>query len=657
METEKLSIETFSKWLNLARAAHKKWWEDDMKMKLGYKYYETLMKPETWPEGVRYYAQLNLFKESADSFMGIVTSSKLAVNVRGRNEGPWDDLRINVIQKAVEAQLDEADVRETLFGSILLDFYLAGMAYGRPRWKKDKLTKLNHMGGLEFDRMYPGYMKPDPFGQKQDLMGGRYLIYDQIMNADQFELEVAYPLSVALGKQVNVDKIIRSTYDSKHWDSVFANKGKPLGEQKITVAQVDYYRWVEKTLAPKVSIKVPEYRVALVAGDEIIADDVNPIGHIRTWSSVCFPNNPIHESPYSFGPIKEFGPIQDLINTMISMKINNDARKMNDPIAMLAGTMPSENFIKDISGTKFLMLNWDESMASVGITPRDVFPRRIEGSQNDTGWDVFLDWIVRMSERVSSREIVKGRTSSSARSGVAISLLQNAALQPSNYAKEKLSAPLRILGSSIYSLMKDNLTYEMELPLSSVAGQKKSIVINQEIPRDKIPGLFERAKGDDRQAQEDILMLSVTMGDSRMTVETFLERFGQDAISNEETFGRVQDDNGQIRFVKNDIAFGDWEVSLSLDTTAEQIKAERVSQMAFVNEILARMSAPTTALEYTLDTIEHPQKDEIVKKAVDESEIIQLGMQAKAQMEEAQKQQQKEQGVSYEQPMTPGMGE
>jgi len=69
-------------------------------------------------------------------------------------------------------------------------------------------------------------------------------------------------------------------------------------------------------------------------------------------------------------------------------------------------------------------------------------------------------------------------------------------------------------------------------------------------------------------------------------------------------------------------------------------------------EAMSNAGAPLTSLEYGLETSEIPDSDEWLEKVKAESEIHQLGLQAKAQMEEEQKAAEAEQSGEGSAPQT-----
>lgn len=655
--TTYLNVEELKPLVKVDRETKMKWWKGNKGYaEKAFEYYETSQLPEHSPDSVRFYAQLNMVKDDHQTFMGIMSSSKVQFDIAGRSRSSKDRRNVMLQKETMDWMARESKLQRWLM-SALSDFGLCGMGYIGLGWDPFHITKLGTLGGIELRRYKPGQMNLDSRGDTADGLSGYHMFRDPILTRRQFEELYAPGFKERTGKELDIDRIFSATNQADHWDYQLQNqKKKRPHEQQITVLEWDYWRRVLRPVADPATgnlitdssgkvahIPVPEYRIALVAGDQVIDDRPSQLSPVKTFSKIVFANNPLYSIPYAVGSFLELRQMQDLVNTMLSMMIDNQARGMNDPLAAIAGTIgQGDNIIKDIGGHKFIFLDFQEEHQAMGLTPKDMFPQRLGFDPQDPGWFRALDWVMAMTQKVTSKDVLKGQQPAGVRSGVALNSLQQAAMQPHYYAKEKLEPPLALLGQAMHELMQRNLTEEVELPISEHSSNVGTITINRSTSLEEMAAILAKANENDSIAS-DLDMFTIRLGDDRIPFPEFLMEKGPEFFLDLDNAKAVQEKE-QFEIVENDVTAGQYDCQLTMDTLAEQNKAEKMANASIVAEALQAVQAPWTALEFMLEITEDPSRVERLSKAQAESQIWQLGLQEKQRMEEEAKNAEKEAG-------------
>lgn len=646
-----------------ARAGHDEYFYGAGRGNMAYRYQETDQKPENFPDKVKYFAQMNIVKEDIEALNGMLSQSKFSWDVKGRARGSYDKRRVNVHTKVMEWAAKEARVRSATLEA-LRDFNTCGMAYLNHSFDKYKKTGIDTMGMVAVERRDPANMRLDPQGGKVNGLGGRYLIYDQQITRNQFMARYGNH-RLPNGKFLDADKIFKSIKSRGHFDhNIINNSRKSSHDDKLSLIQYDYSRWVQIPLndpitkepimmddnSRQVMIPSQEFRIAIAAGNEILTDTLSDVSGLGLFSSIIYGNNPWRRGPYSVANFLEIKNIQDLLNIMLSMTINSQARQMNSPILMLAGAAKNLNaMIQSMGGYEVITYDYTQEMMDSGIPLDAAKPSRLEHGNMDQGFFTLMNWILSASDRLRVKDVAKGQASSGVRSGVAINSLQQAALLPQRYTQEKLEEPMQALGAALHHRLRNHLDYEFELPIAKDERGTQGLTVNRVVPFNEIAQWVAEAQ-EDNERRIDLEMVTIRTKDAEtVTLREWQKTVDPSVFADENAFKANFEG---LEFIENDFTFGSFAVGMTVDTTAQENKAQRTAQGTIMMEAMSNAGAPLTSLEYGLETSEIPDSDEWLEKVKAESEIHQLGLQAKAQMEEEQKAAEAEQSGEGSAPQT-----
>jgi hypothetical protein len=620
------TIERIKQHVKEADRSHATWWETAEK---AYQYNETNQKPEQFPDRLKLFAQINRIAESHDTRMGMYSSAKAEFTVQGRGGDNFDKDRVSIVQSVLNWVLGEAGIEEELLMG-LSDFDLAGLASIRCTYDKYKITHMGTLGMARVERLHPRNFRMDPGGVLHTGLDGRYSIYKKELTLYEFQDEYAgYEQD---GKEIDIEAIFERATTKDGMDAE-KNSGKGKHDRRLTICEYEYYLIKPKVLVHPVTgdtvqigegnnkrdLKVPtrEYRVKLLAGDTELNDFESEISKLNYWRKIFFPNNGRHDGPYSDGPFVRERPVNDLINTMVSMSINAQARNMSGPWMFLKGSITDINaWMKDAADGKPLEYDYTQDMKEAGVPSDMAVPRRDAPGQMDMGWFRMMDWIFNKYENVSVKEVLQGEAAPGVKSGYGISLLQNTGMQPNYYAKAKLEAPLKRVGEAVWACIQMTLPDEIELPVKGETGEVEGITINHIVTSEEMKGLMYLSNPDNpdvdqyqrERAIQALNLISVRDGEDRIS----LKEFSRENPEKAKAFAEGED-LGEIEFVQNDIQFGDYDVGLVIDQLAEQNKRERIMRIQTVLPIIQTMN-PRVALEYALKALNEPKAYEILKK-------------------------------------------
>lgn len=599
-----------------AEVAHGEWNNRTMPDK-AYEYFETCQTPSTADSGNSFWVQVNRVREAQKTRMGILTSSPPMWEVSGRGKDASDRDRIQNIRYMMIWMAKESGLEEELI-RVLFNYSLIGMAWMRLRWDKAFITKMDTIGMTIPDSLDPRLCYPDPRARKSHVLDGRYCAYIHRVNKEMFREEFGERLMPdGEVKKLNVDKIFRDIEDSNHPD-VKLNAGRADKDKEITVIEYDYYR-IEKKKAPvgneEVEIPMKEFRVALAAGYEVLADYPSTISDIGMWQKIVFNNDPMHDLPYSSSDFQAEKELQDLSNVMLSMAIDNMARQLNSPWLSYKGSRVNPTFWKNNASKSAVQLEWEYTMEmrQNNIPPQIAKPSREPPGQIGGDYLQTMMWVNDQFDRVSVKSVMKGENQSGVTSGKHAQLLVQQGLQPSYYTKQKLEGPLNRVGQVYYHHARTMLTDEMELPVDDEGiGVDKGIIINKTLRPQEVLAILEAGveHGDEAVAKE-LKMVSVRKGEERLSLEEYMLGGGRLA-----DFVKGTD----ATLVENDITFGNYNVGLTIDPSAEASKMERIERSKSLAGLMIQMGAPRTGLKYMLDTAEEPDREQLMEEIQNEVE-------------------------------------
>lgn len=643
-----------------AREEHKKWWLGDLgHAKKAQDYYQTHQKPANFPLETKFYTQLNLVKDNHDAFMGILSSAKWGWSVSGKGSDANDKQRVKNMKRTMEWVGEEADLRMML-GDALNDFGLVGIGHILPFFNKYHITSMNTLGMVELMQRSPEDVKIDPTSRHRMARDARFVFHDPRVTKEALKSEIErIRMIYAIDKKFDIDQIVKDAKTKGNFDYDYNRTVKEDRDVRISLITYEYWRWIEKELKDPYSnepllgpegipLKVPlrDYRIAVIAGKEIIVDYPNPLAEIDSWNNIIIKNNKLPTSPYAISNFPEIEPVQDTLNVMLSMMINSQAKQINSPLLALAGSLGKspETVLSDIMNQSVLTWNYPEEFRDAGIPMSEARPRRLEHGQMDQGWFQVIAWLLQMSERVSTRDVVKGRESHGAKSGVAINLLQTAALQPHNFSKEKLSYALATLGRAMYHLIVQNIDYEIEIPINDKSDEDESIILNREVSDEEMQEMAGQIESGELN-EDGMKMFSVRVGDRRLSLQDYIKENELALLLAPE---EVEKQGAKI--IENDITFGDYNVSLVIDTMAEQSRAERVARSEVFMQLMQSIGAPMTAIEYGLDVADDPEKQHYLQKIREEIPVFQMAQQILAMQQQQAEEQQNAQQQSGQLP-------
>ncbi len=474
-----------------------------------WRYYETDQAPAHLDIGSKFWVTLNRVRDSQNSRMGFLANTPPVWVVKGSTHDRYDRDRAKLIARTLRWQSDEAGLLEEIQRG-MFDCYLAGMGGVAASFDPMQITSIDTVGCLKLSWRDPMMFRPDSRARKGHTLDGRHFSYIRKYTRDEFYDEFHNQLD-ADGKKVDVDKIFKEAKDKDTLDFVLNADADDGDEKTIHVIQHDYWITREKKLSDKLTIPWREYRIALVAGKTVLHDAKSPLDSANTWSTILFYNQPLKNLPYSGSDFQSEKQIQDLINTMLSMSINNQARQMNSPILAHKGSMINPDHWKANASKAGAILTWEYTpdMANANIPPGIAKPSRMGPGQESSSWMQTLMWVSSEFQNVSMRDVIRGENAG-ATSGVQLQQLQGVALQPTYFAKQKLLGSLGRLGNSIYTLVKRNVTEEIEIPVDDEGiGDERGVIINHKMSGVEIAELLEEAQSGDKTFEDANSMLSV----------------------------------------------------------------------------------------------------------------------------------------------------
>ena len=572
--------------------------------------------------GSDFWVQINRVGPAHLTRMGILTASPPTWSVTGQGSDSSDRERIKLIRYVMAWMAKESNLFHELLW-VLKDYDTCGMGWLRLRWDKFKRTRNKTIGMTWPERLNPLQCYPDDRARGPHVLDGRYCAYVTRMLKEEFREKWGQRvLPDGTVKKVNVDRIFRDIEDSNHIDFKL-NAGRNDSQKEITLIQYDYFRMIEKEsdIVPGLRIPTKEYRVALVAGNEILVDYESDISDLELWTMILFAGEPMLNLPYSSSGFPAVKALQDLYNTMLSMTINNQARQMNSPLEFYEGSLINENMWKTSGSKAGAMLKWKytQEMLAAAIPPEVARPRRMPPGQLGSDWLHVLASVDGLFDKVATKSIVQGENQPGVTSGKHAALLQAQGLQPSYYQKQQLEAPLERVGNVYYCHAKTYITDEMELPVDDEgSGVEKGIKINHILGDAEIIKIAEAVKSGDLSVGEQLKMVSVRIGDERLSLEEWVQKGG----NIEQLLGLESREEGP-QLVENDITFGSFNVTLSIDPSAENTKIQKREQWGALSQIILSMGAKKTAVKYLMEAMEIPNRNEIMTELEEE-----LGQQA-----------------------------
>lgn len=640
-----------------ARKEHERWWSKDLGFaEKSFRYQETRQKPDNFPDGIKFYARLNIVKDNIKTIMGIISGAKFNWNVKGSAPGTFDKERVNLHKKTLKWVSDESELIETVLEA-LKDRAVCGLGHLRQRFDKYAITNANSFGKLIFERLRPDLVKLDPDASKNGGVDGRYKIYDPLIGRDEFEATWGSRF-LPNNDKIDVDKIFHQTNHDSSLDFARRNAGfQRTAQQKITVVQYDYWRWVTHPLFHPVTkkeilmddgksqVKIPakEYRVAVMAGSTVLTDYLSELNPKKTFTIHSFGDEKLMNSVYSVGAFLESKPLQDMLNIILSLIINAQARQINSPIAVLAGAVKNlDKMIIDSGGYNFLVYDYPAELRDSGIPLSAAIPKRIEQGNLDSGFFALMQWLMASVERVSPKDVMKGIKPPGVESGVALSLLTSNAMIPATYDISKMKKPLAKLGAAVHETILRNLTDEINIPVEAESMDDENLTINKIVPFEEMDQIITAAN-EDRAAAKRLDMITATDKEtgSKVTLREWYSSIPDPKVfRNKDAFNTKF---GNTEFMENDLNFGSFRVSLEIDAEEERLKAERVARSTIIMESMNAVGSPITALEYGMTVAEDPDKKDWIEKTKKESEVWKLGLQAKQLLEEQREQQQQAQ--------------
>lgn len=631
------------------RQGHEAWWKSTSK---AYDYYETEQKPKNFPSKIKVFAQINRIKESQDGRMGIALSSKPDVEVTGSGRDAVDKKRAKIIREVMRWQLRESGFYDA-YEPTIFDDNLVGVAWLRDWWDSRAITRLKTFGKLKVENLSPEHVKLDPDGRDKTTLDSQFLFYDRVFTRDQFE-RIMGNYERPDGKKIDVEAIFHSAKQEGHWDAAFNSGVKDERRLKASLLHYEYTRVVYVPLPDpetgepirvssgrkEKAVLFPkrEKRIVLAAGDEIFEDNVSQISDLDLWTITGFLNDNLRNSPYAIGTFKSERPIQDLLNTILSLIINSQSKQYPRPLLIPDIALDNyEQMVQGLSGEKPIVVwKWKQDMMIEGIDPRALRPEPIDLGSIDLGMFKIFESLFEKYETVGLREVLKGIAPGNVSSGTAISQLQTAGMQPALYQKRKLEGPFQRFGASAWGFIQKNLSDEIELPVEVTSGENQAVKINHVVSPDELIGIAEAAAGGDKEAIERIQSITVrTLKDGKVDEHITFDDYKQDKGMNFNT-KVLPEYLKDVEFVENDIQFGTWDVAVTLDMTAEQAKSGRMEQAKSFIPLIGQV-APREALRVALDVFEFPNRNEILKNYDEEDQVRQAGMQAIKQAQEAQR--------------------
>lgn len=646
LETSKVTSEQIIKDVNRARMFHKKWWMGKWgNGEKAYKYYDTDQKPANFPDSVKHYAQLNLWKENVNTDMGILSQIKLKWIASGISKASLNKQRVQGHKALMQWVGNEIGLRLEVDKGFK-DFLICGLGYLNTRFNQLKLSTINTMGLPEVKRISPEWMKLDPDGDMKNGLGGRYLFYDPTITRETFQ-QLWGEHVLPDGEKLNVETIFSQINAQGHFDQNLNSMKDPFTNQKITPVHYEYYRWVKKKIKNPITdeyiqtddgkgvleLPIQEYRIAILAGNTILKDYISPLSVLKMFTYLVFAFDKLTTGVYSVSKFKELLPIQDLVNVMISMLVNAQARQMTSPIVMLSAAAKNlDKLIQDVGGYKVLLYDYPDELREAGVPLSAAVPQRLQHGNIDTGFFSVLQWILQNAERVQTSDVIKGRKPTGVESGVAINLLRSSAMLPHQQTVKILTEPINLLGKALYQHVIDNMAdQEIEIPHKTEYGEEAGIVFNKELTNEEMNERIAAAKETGGKGIESI---SIRKGKERIALEEWIGKVGDlTLLESQEKFEKANED---IQFIENDITFGEFDVELKINEE-DLSKNERLHQSTIIAETMNKVGAPVTALEYIFDAIEDEEKDEWMDKTKKESQIWKLGLQAQAKLEEEKK--------------------
>jgi len=636
----KIKIDKIGEDVAADRKAHKNWYTGKQGYaKSAYEYYETNQVPSNFPSKLKVYSQINRVKESQDTRMGILLSSDPEWIVTGRGKDFKDRERAKIVKATMNWVGEESKLFEIL-NRVLFDYTLPGMGHVRPKWNQYTITKMDTMGMVELDWLPISSVKADADGRLSDWSDCRRVFFEKFCSKKQFMDSFGFYLE-SKGIKFDIDKIFDAVNQKSHWDYSLNRSIKNADERIASI--LDYQYWRVKPVKihhPQTNevitddkgndILIPkkEFRIALVAGDDIFEDYVSPFSDLGFWTIITFYNAPIHNLPYSQSDFMAEREIQDLLNTLTSLTINAQVTALKSPWMAYKSSIDKPEMWKEDSDAD--VLEWDAENIPAHMNPEYARPMRAPYGQIDPNMMKIIQMLYQMFEHVSVREVLKGQEPKGAKSGVAINLLQQTGLLPSNYHRHKLSYPLERLGMGMWELVRKNMTDEVELPVKNESGEPDGIKINEVITPQKMHEMVQKIQAGGENARkliETLKMITIRDGDERLTVDEWAEGRGNinELVKAEsEEKGRTRTDEEKankkepVQYVANDLSFGNFNVKLDIDPMAEQTRIERMQRVETVAPMIQGVGAVMTAIEWVLKVADDPDKDEIMRKIKEE---------------------------------------
>ena len=643
-ESEKADIDRIKRDVELAEEAHKEWWNKLGLCKLAYRYKETRQEPENFPKD-KIYATINRVRETHDSEMNFFTGAKQEIVVQGAGRFFKDRERTKLVKRTMEWVAEESGLMmENEW--VLEDHRLIGQGWNRMAWDPYKDTSMKTKGMLKPRWIDPEYVMLDPDARDRFGLSGRFLVYKPpAMTREAFEDEFE---DLIAEKNIDVDRVFEEAGRQGHWDYDINASVTDKKLRRATPVQYEY--WFRKKVPLRdpftgepildkngkpVIIPYREARIALAAGDRILTERKSPLADLELWTFLGLMNSRLKNSPYGQSNFPSEKEMQDLLNVGVSLQYNALARQLYDILFALKGLVDTEKLRKDLEsiGPVIHEIDWDEhSPIPVQLISKIV--QRFPQGQLNQGINQLTNWIFEAYSRVSTRDIVQGINEPGVTSGRHAQVLQAGGLQPINYQKNKLKAPMANLGRAGWALTRINLTGEMELPTKNTSGEPEGLTINEFIPAGRMAELFTAASSEDSQAgekaNEELQMITVRKGNERLTLEEFITGRGAAAVdlfkAEAEQPGRTnrEGENGAPEFIKNDITFGYFDVKVTIDMMAEQSKLEREQRAMVFMPMIEKAAGSLAALEFGLDAVDYPNKEELIKNFKEQNQVMQM---------------------------------
>lgn len=660
-------------WLKKADEYHAEWWK---LAGLSYKYLETEQRPANFPSEQKVFAQINRVAESWESRMGILTNSKLSLGVRGFGEDSNDRERVNMIKTVGEHIVYESNLEKILQLSVG-NFVISGLGYVRTSWDPFKRSNIGNMGMVKLESISPQNIRLDWSGSDPNQEDARFIIFKQRMN--MYEFMEAFEYAFQDKSVADLTKLFDDAVMKKSGIDYDLNTGRQVDEKEITVSEIEYWRIVTYGMTnpstgepakfkngKEIIIKEREYRIAILAGGSIIADIVSPVSRIGSWTKTVFAYMKRFMSPYSDSTFKREKPIQDLFNTMVSLAVNNEARQLASPFLALKGTIENpEQWKQDIAEGGIVEWDYNSQMQASGLSPDTVKPTRLAPPQTAYAYYNLMDKVDGYWEYVSQKNAVQGSEPRQLRSGYALSLLQNAGMQPTIFLKRKVENPLQVLGNVMWNFAAPNIPDEFEIPIQYASGDSTTTIVNHIMDPSDMGTILEAVNSGDVLAIHRMKMLSIREGKERISLEVFLKDDDNLQLIQAWASGApVEKAMENIEIVENDLTFGNYSFDLKLDANFEQTKIERIARSQIFMDLMTRAGAPMTALEYGLEITEDPNKqlllDKVKREIAATEQKLMAQQQALMQQQQAmaQAQAQPQEGQPQEgQPQEPEGGE